>query len=311
MSTSARPAAIAALLLVLAPAAWAAGYRDAFRNGVLAARRGRWADAERLMKEALAEKGSDAGEVIVVNKEDQPPYVPHYFLGLAYLKQGNCAAAMREWQISESEGIVQKSEEYATLRKLRTTCPPESVVATETTAPKPPPPQPQPVTITVPVETTTQVATATTTTRAPQPQPQPVQPQPVVTKPPPPQPQPVVVATRTDTQPKPPAPVPTPKPPVAPPWLVTAVRDYFAGRYDAAIGELHAIAGSDPRARSQALLIRAASAYSLYLLGGEKDDKLRAAVLADIRACRAVDPALVPARQYFSPRFVTMFTTVR
>src|SRR5260370_33743682 len=50
------------------------------------------------------------------------PYLPHYYLGLAYFNTGNCEAAVKAWAESERQGSVREAAEYKTLQRLREQC---------------------------------------------------------------------------------------------------------------------------------------------------------------------------------------------
>jgi hypothetical protein len=96
-----------------------------------------------------------------------------------------------------------------------------------------------------------------------------------------------------------------------PPELVQAARAYFAGDYRRAADALAQVEYPAGKAAAQARLFRAAARYALFVTGGQSDDSLRTAALADVQACRGLEPTLVPDAQAFSPRFVTFFTKGR
>jgi len=58
-------------------------------------------------------------------------------------------------------------------------------------------------------------------------------------------------------------------------------------------------------------LLRAASRYALFLLGGESDYQLRGQAAEDILAARRLAPELEPTEGAFSPRFRDFFTSTR
>ena len=63
--------------------------------------------------------------------------------------------------------------------------------------------------------------------------------------------------------------------------------------------------------RAQAHLLRAASRYALFLLGGESDYQLRGQAAEDILAARQLAPKMEPAEGAFSPRFIDFFAATR
>ncbi|MEM8934459.1 MAG: hypothetical protein AAGE94_24910, partial [Acidobacteriota bacterium] len=110
-----------------------------------------------------------------------------------------------------------------------------------------------------------------------------------------------------------PPPPPPPEPPPGPPEsLQRAVVAHLAGDY-AAVDDLLADAETlrSKQARAHALLLRAASRYARYLLDGEGDPALRGRAVADIAAVRALDAALEPPIEVFSPRFRDFFASIR
>jgi hypothetical protein len=96
-----------------------------------------------------------------------------------------------------------------------------------------------------------------------------------------------------------------------PPELVQAARAFFGGDYRKTAESLANVEYPAPKTGAQARLFRAAARYALFVTGGQTDEDLRKMAAADVVACRALDPALVPDPQAFSPRFVAFFTKPR
>jgi hypothetical protein len=100
--------------------------------------------------------------------------------------------------------------------------------------------------------------------------------------------------------------------PVAPSAeLVAGAQAYFNGDYQRASDLLARLPAATGRTGAQALLLRGAARYALFLVGGEQDQALRTAAQGDVEACRRLDPGLVPHRDFFSPRFRDFFSTTR
>ncbi|MEO1085067.1 MAG: hypothetical protein AAFY88_12565, partial [Acidobacteriota bacterium] len=97
----------------------------------------------------------------------------------------------------------------------------------------------------------------------------------------------------------------------APGSLRRAVVAYLQGDYRAVVDGLEPDKLRRKSRRSQALLLRAASRYALFLLGGETEYSLRGAAADDIVAARALDADLEPSEGVFSPRFRDFFTATR
>jgi hypothetical protein len=64
------------------------------------------------------------------------------------------------------------------------------------------------------------------------------------------------------------------------------------------------------RDRAQALLLRAAARWHLYVRGGEQEGNLIAAVNSDLREAKRLDSAIKPNPQVFSPKLITLFANL-
>lgn len=91
-------------LLLMAGGAWA-DYKAEYRAGLDAADKGNWAEVQRRMRAAIAER-PDAGRVKLYGSI-LDPYVPYYYLGIASAQLGDCAAAVQAFKDSGSRNIVQ------------------------------------------------------------------------------------------------------------------------------------------------------------------------------------------------------------
>jgi len=94
---------------------------------------------------------------------------------------------------------------------------------------------------------------------------------------------------------KPPSPIPS--------SLYEGIQAYCGGKYGRAIEILGAAAPEEGYYRAQVALFRAASRFSQYTVDGSRDERLRQALLADIREFRRFDPKHDPDSRFFSPRF--------
>jgi hypothetical protein len=131
----------------------------------------------------------------------------------------------------------------------------------------------------------------------------------------PPKPGPTVTPPRPEPPP-PTTPTTTPATPSAQPFtppapLAQAARLFFSARYQEAAASLSVLRYDSGLAAGHAALLRAATQYSLYLIGGEKDTKLVEQARQSIREVRRVAPALQPDPRAFSPRFVAFFNQTR
>ena len=83
----------------------------------------------------------------------------------------------------------------------------------------------------------------------------------------------------------------------------------FTARYQDAVTRLATLKYPAGPAAGHAALLRAAAQYSLYLLGGERDERLLAQARQAVAETRRHTPNLRPDPSTFSPRFVQFFST--
>ncbi len=110
-----RSAALA--LLVLAAGTAGADPKEAHKLGVEAIAAGRWADAERFFRAAIAERPEEK-----VNRLLKTAYLPHYYLGVALAEQGRCRAAVDFLAASDRQGQIHKSRYAEDLSRRRQQC---------------------------------------------------------------------------------------------------------------------------------------------------------------------------------------------
>jgi hypothetical protein len=91
-----------------------------------------------------------------------------------------------------------------------------------------------------------------------------------------------------------------------PPVLVDAAVSFFGGDYQRTVSLLEKASFSEPRATAQALLLRAAARYALFMVSGGKDGTLRARAAADVIECHRYPQVTLP-QSAFSPAFAAFF----
>ncbi len=107
--------AMLALLLVGAATAYAADkWFDHYKRGVAAVNGKSYKLAIDSLQKSIAEMpnegtGVRAGREIIV-------YVPHFWLGIAKFNNGDVDGALREWRISEEQGVIARTEYYSRLK---------------------------------------------------------------------------------------------------------------------------------------------------------------------------------------------------
>ena len=109
------------LILLLAPVAALADYKESYKEGIKAIDRKNWDEAARHMRAAAAERIT-SGEKILIYGMRLEPYVPEYFLGLALFNSGDCDGAIEAFNSSEAHGAIKQSQYSKNLQKLRAEC---------------------------------------------------------------------------------------------------------------------------------------------------------------------------------------------
>jgi hypothetical protein len=107
----------AVLLLVLAlPAMAAESWSDAYNRGVDLVRGGKYQAGAQALQHAVEQAPQENATARV--RDQIFTYTPHFWLGIARLNLGDPDGALREWKISEDQGVVQNTVYYAQLRDL-------------------------------------------------------------------------------------------------------------------------------------------------------------------------------------------------
>lgn len=131
-------------LLLAVTGAWA-DYRKDYQDGIAAAEKGNWTEVRRLMSAALAEESKPNPRMRTYGT-NFIPYVPHYWLGLANARLGDCAAALQAFDNPDSRAIVARIPAQAgEMASQRGRCEQQMLaqakpVETPTTTPVQPPP---------------------------------------------------------------------------------------------------------------------------------------------------------------------------
>ncbi|MDX1382844.1 MAG: hypothetical protein R3190_04315 [Thermoanaerobaculia bacterium] len=105
----------AAPLLLATVGALLAQATDLYREGLDAVAVEDWVTAESRMRAAIAERPE-------ARQRRRLVYIPHYYLGLARFRQGDCAGADEAWRESERQGVVQGLNQARSIARGRETC---------------------------------------------------------------------------------------------------------------------------------------------------------------------------------------------
>jgi hypothetical protein len=105
-----------ALLLILALPVFAAPEKwwDAYARGVAGVNAKNYKAAADALQKSIAEMPNEGTNVRT--RKELITYVPHFWLGIARFNLGDTDGALREWRISEDQGVVARTEYYARMR---------------------------------------------------------------------------------------------------------------------------------------------------------------------------------------------------
>ena len=115
-----RVAVFTSLALAAIVAGLAAQDNEAFRRGMQAREDEEWSVVAQRMRDAIAQRPQESTERVGARLGmGGNEYLPHYFLGDALFRSGDCAGAVNAWAISERQGVVQKVRNGEFGRALR------------------------------------------------------------------------------------------------------------------------------------------------------------------------------------------------
>jgi tetratricopeptide (TPR) repeat protein len=104
------------LLLIALPAMAAETWSDAYNRGIDLVRAGKYQAGAQALQHAIEEAPQENATARV--RDQIFTYTPHFWLGIARLNLGDPDGALREWKVSEDQGVVQNTVYYAQLRDL-------------------------------------------------------------------------------------------------------------------------------------------------------------------------------------------------
>ena len=109
-------AVLALLLIVTMPALAAEKWVESYNRGVSQVRASSFQAGAQALQQAIGEMPQENAAQRV--RDQIFTYVPHFWLGIARLNLGDPDGALREWKISEEQGVIQNTPYYAQLRDL-------------------------------------------------------------------------------------------------------------------------------------------------------------------------------------------------
>jgi len=124
MKTS-RSNTLARLLALIAGLSIALGAHADFKrdygSGVQDYNKGDYADAIESLQKAIGEEPKSQEKVRIYGMRYEP-YLPHFYLGLAKLKSGDCTGALAAFKESIAQGVIQQQEQFAELQSSMSQC---------------------------------------------------------------------------------------------------------------------------------------------------------------------------------------------
>jgi len=102
---------VLASLLLLPATAWAQAEDDPFRKAIALRGDKKWAEMADEMRRAIGINPTESTRKVQVRARiifggNSTEYLPHFYLGEALKNQGNCAAAVAEWETSEDQKVI-------------------------------------------------------------------------------------------------------------------------------------------------------------------------------------------------------------
>ncbi len=320
-------AVVCLLALVALPCALsAAGYEEAFRDGMSALDQKKWAVADASFRAAIAANPKEGGKQIRVYGTWLLDYLPHYYLGVALYQLGDVEGAAQEWRESRRQGAILETPLVADLESWEKRLPKEPAAppagakvaekpatrTAERSVPKSPAaPTPKPVQH--PVQNP---PAAVASAVPPETGGAPLRPEhlpetgegaapsrgadsPAAASAPAAAPdsgKPVEAAAPAPARPK-----------VDPaPLLLPPARLYFAGRYREALASLRGQHWPD-EPPTRACLLEAAAAYALFRQVGGDEPRYLEQARAALRPCPGISRRDRPDPRLFSPAFTRWF----
>jgi tetratricopeptide (TPR) repeat protein len=265
---------LGALALLAVAAGAHADYKSDYTQGVKAYQEGKYAEARKLMQQALDEHDEPAAKIRFYGQVFGS-YLPQHYAGLAAFKMGDCTTALAQWNSPANRQIAAQLPEIGGEEQRNASSCTQKVIAD--VKPSKPPEQENPPTKPV-VVVNTPPKPVVPPSKPPEP--------PVKTTAPPIE-KPSVVVKNTPPEP-----------------LVQAFDNYLAGRYGE-VARINPDTYADARSRFHAYLVRAASRYTLSKISA--DQEMLKSARADAAAARALDSRTTPDITLFSPGFRAFF----
>jgi hypothetical protein len=106
-SGSRRSFAALGLLVAMLATPVHADVESDYGRGWTAFRQGNWKVVVEAMTAAIAQRPEERGRINIGSNNNQP-YLPHYYLGLARFRLGDCRGALESWQRSLQQGYLRQ-----------------------------------------------------------------------------------------------------------------------------------------------------------------------------------------------------------
>ncbi len=105
-------------LLLASPAVAAPEHIRYYKTGLSAVDTAEWAQVDKMMRRAIAGRPEEKRQRRLLRRG----YYPHFYLGLARYRLGDCAGALTSWAESEGQGAIVGRDEYSELLRFQADC---------------------------------------------------------------------------------------------------------------------------------------------------------------------------------------------
>ena len=98
-----------------------ADYKRSYGSGVRDYTKGDYSDAIESLQKAIDEE-STAQEKVRIYGMRYEPYMPYFYLGQAKFKNGDCAGALKAWNESMTQGVIQNQDQFSEMQANMASC---------------------------------------------------------------------------------------------------------------------------------------------------------------------------------------------
>lgn len=113
-----RPLCALVLLLAAVPLLGSTRWWEPYKKGLAAVQASDWATVVSEMEKAITLKRVEELSA-KAGRSETLIYIPHFWLGVARYRLGDVEGALRAWDVSQGQGVIQRTQHYADLQSWR------------------------------------------------------------------------------------------------------------------------------------------------------------------------------------------------